>query len=373
MSEFRFPQEELVTERLRLRAMSVDDAEDVAAACNEASTREFLPFLPSPYSVDDALTWINGQALHAYERGSAQWAITDKDTGRFLGVLGLPVVSPSRGSAEIGYWAAPWARGKGYTTEAVIAVAEWLFAHDFHRATLAIDPANIASQRVALAAGFRRESVQRGEIVLADGSFGDSIVFARLSTDPTGRTPRVLPDLPDGRLTDGVVSLRPMSGRDAAAVQEAWNTPDIARSTVRRGSSTLADAERFARGAYSQWLAGTAARMMICDAETGTSVGELGVYFHGTPGTAMLGIHLTAAARGKGYASRAMALATEWTFTEARAERVEAGTATWNDGSQALLKRLGWTREGLLRGLLPTPDGGRDDVVMWSVMRGERG
>ncbi|GLZ76245.1 hypothetical protein Afil01_10520 [Actinorhabdospora filicis] len=369
MSEFRFPQEELVTERLRLRAVGVDDAEDVAAACGAASTREFLPFLPNPYTVADALDWITNQAMRAYDEGGAQWALTDRETGRFLGVIGLPIVHKGRGAAEIGYWTAPWERGRGHMSEALIAVTEWLFKQPFHRATLAIDPANIASQRVALAAGYRREGVQRGEIVLADGSFGDSIVFSRLSTDPAGRTPRALPDLPGGHLTDGVVLVRPIDERDIEATWAAWNTPDIMRATVSTRVPTRDEAAKYTRAAYAEWLAGTAARMAICDAGSGEHVGSIGVYFKSGPGTAMLGIHLDSAARGKGYATRATKLVTEWAFTEAKAERVEAGTATWNAGSQAIMERLGWTREGVMRALIPAADGGRDDVVMWAVVR----
>lgn len=372
MSDFRFPQNELVTERLRLRAIGVDDAEDVAAACGDPSTREFLPFLPSPYTVADALDWITNQAMRAYDEGGAQWAVTDRDTGRFLGVIGLPNVHKGRGAAEIGYWMAPWARGKGYMTETVVAVTEWLFEQPFHRATLAIDPANIASQRVALAAGFRREGVQRGEIVLADGTFGDSIVFSRLSTDPAGRVPRALPDLPGGHLTDGVVLVRPLDGRDVESTWVAWNTPDIMRATVTTRVPTREDAEKFTRAAYAEWLAGTAARMAICDATTGENVGSIGVYLRSGPGVAMLGIHLNGESRGKGYATRATKLVTDWAFTEAKVDRVEAGTATWNKGSQAIMERLGWTREGVHRAALPA-EGGRDDVVMWAMVRGEEG
>jgi len=42
-----------------------------------------------------------------------------------------------------------------------------------------------------------------------------------------------------------------------------------------------------------------------------------------------------------------------------------------NIGSQRVLEKAGFTREGLLRGQLPTPDGGRADDLLYALLPGD--
>ncbi|OON32008.1 hypothetical protein BSA16_08115, partial [Micromonospora sp. Rc5] len=49
-----------------------------------------------------------------------------------------------------------------------------------------------------------------------------------------------------------------------------------------------------------------------------------------------------------------------------RTARVWAGTRPENAASQRVLERAGFTREGLLRGRLPGPDGTRVDSVQYA-------
>ncbi|MEV0648992.1 GNAT family N-acetyltransferase [Phytomonospora sp. NPDC050363] len=372
MSEGVFPLEDIVTERLRLRPMALSDAEDVAAACSDPSTRRFLPMLPDPYTVDVAVHWITEQASKAHGEGRAQWAIADKDTGKLLGSIGLPMVMHPRGVAEVGYWVAPWARGQGLATEAVTAVTDWTFANGIHRMTLIADLANVGSQKVALASGFRREATLRGQNRTADGGFFDNAMFVRLSCDEPGRVPRLLPDLPDGRLTDGVVTVRPLEAADAEDSFAARSLPEVVRSSARPVQPVFADTAKYVSTAYAQWLAGEAARMSIRDAATDAYAGEIDLYARGGQASvAMLGIHLNPGGRGKGFASRSVRLVAKWAFEQVGVRRLEAGTATWNEASQAVVARLGFTREGVQRSYFGGPDGERTDNIMWSLLPGE--
>ena len=93
------------------------------------------------------------------------------------------------------------------------------FSRGVERVTLRTEWENTASQRVALAAGFTREGVQRGGGASRDGSRHDLIVWARLHTDLDRPKKRILPDLPGhsscgpGQLTDGVVDAAAAGGR----------------------------------------------------------------------------------------------------------------------------------------------------------------
>ena len=367
-----FPKEDVVTDRLRLRPTRPSDAEDVAKACSDPSTREFLTMMPDPYTVDDAVDWIANRASKAHDEGRAQWTIADRESDRLLGSLGFPMVMHGRGVAEVGYWVAPWARRQGIATEAVTAATDWAFANGVHRMTLMTDLANFGSQKVALAAGFRRESTLRGDHLRRDGTLVDAALFARVLGDPPGPAKRHFPDLPAEGLTDGVVRLKPLVASDADAFHAVRVLPEFVRSSARPGTPTYEETRAFVTNAYAQWLAGDSARMTIRDAATDEYAGGIDLYARGmAKETGMMGIHLAPAHQGKGFATRSVRLLAKWAFDEVGVIRVEAGTATWNEASQAIMRRVGFTREGVLRSYFHGGDGELTDNVMWSLLPSE--
>lgn len=75
--------------------------------------------------------------------------------------------------------------------------------------------------------------------------------------------------------------------------------------------------------------------------------------------------------RGKGYGREAVALLTAWLFEIAGAERVQAGTEVTNSAMRAVLKRLGFRLEGVMRGYGVREDGTRADGAMYAMLRPE--
>jgi RimJ/RimL family protein N-acetyltransferase len=96
--------------------------------------------------------------------GYGYWAVRERDTGRFVGDVGLADfrrdITPSLGDApEAGWVLAPWAHGRGFATEAVRAVLAWSDAHlAAPRTVCLIDPGNAASIHVAEKCGFREHA-----------------------------------------------------------------------------------------------------------------------------------------------------------------------------------------------------------------------
>ncbi len=93
----------------------------------------------------------------------------------------------ARGS--VGYWLLEDGRGKGHAARAVRLLASWaLSAMRLGRLQLHTDPENVASQRVAERAGFRREGVLRAYNPRRDGTRADAVVYSLLPQDlaPTG-------------------------------------------------------------------------------------------------------------------------------------------------------------------------------------------
>jgi RimJ/RimL family protein N-acetyltransferase len=65
--------------------------------------------------------------------------------------------------------------------------------------------------------------------------------------------------------------------------------------------------------------------------------------------TAELGYVVAAEARGRGVATDALRLLTEWAFSELGMQRLELLIAVANEGSKRVAARCGYVREGVLR------------------------
>jgi RimJ/RimL family protein N-acetyltransferase len=124
------------------------------AACADPEIPRFTLLVPSPYTHEDGVQFLT-HAEAQWRRGAAAertFAITA--AGEFLGVVGIGL-----DTGVLGYWLKREARGRGWTTRAVVAVVAWAREQGLERFTLTTHPDNIASQRVALKAGFREVGV----------------------------------------------------------------------------------------------------------------------------------------------------------------------------------------------------------------------
>jgi RimJ/RimL family protein N-acetyltransferase len=86
---------------------------------------------------------------------------------------------------------------------------------------------------------------------------------------------------------------------------------------------------------------------------------------------ASVGYFLAEEGRGKGTATTALQLVSEWSFGELGIIRISVTTDPENHASQAVAERAGYVREGLLKAWLRTP-GGRRDSVMFSLVASKR-
>lgn len=172
-----------------------------------------------------------------WRAGGAAYAIVDSATDRPIGGVGLSQVVPGRGQAELGYWVAPQARRRGVATVATRALAAAAFRAGLIRLELLVQAENPASQRVAVAAGFHPTGVRRSAGLAATAARTTcSPGYAWPATRPARRT---LPDLPDGRLTDPVVTLRRLA--PAEALHRLHSRPEVVATRVRPVAPTRAD------------------------------------------------------------------------------------------------------------------------------------
>ena len=159
---------------LALRPWTEDDVPALVVACNDAEITHWIPVIPSPYTEADALAFVRGEARPE----DHSLAITLD--GVVVGAIGMGVNSMNyRG--RIGYWVAATARGRGVCTRALRLLSRWALDElELQRLDLITDPDNVASQRVAEKAGFRREGVLRAHLRHPDGRIRDSVMFSLL-------------------------------------------------------------------------------------------------------------------------------------------------------------------------------------------------
>ena len=136
------------------------DAEAIMAACNDRAIAEFLDMIPQPYRRSDADAYLEACRVGWREGTFSNFAVVVD--GRAVGSIGVRWVEPDQGVAEVGYWVARDARGKGVCTRALRLIAGWALTRPgIARLQLRADEENAPSKRVAENAGFTREGVLR--------------------------------------------------------------------------------------------------------------------------------------------------------------------------------------------------------------------
>lgn len=181
---------ELLSERLRLRLPAEDDAAEALLLLRDPDVAQWNP-APKVVDLDTARNWCRAGA--DWDNGAhATWHAVDRETGRLLANCSLFAIVAEDAAAKIGYRVAPWARNRGVGREVVDAVTRWAFAErGLVRVQLEHAVVNVASCRVATAAGFRLEGTLRSAYVGPDGVRYDDHVHGRLASDPApGERPR---------------------------------------------------------------------------------------------------------------------------------------------------------------------------------------
>ncbi len=358
-------------------------------ACNDGLVERFCYRVPFPYDESDFMEFL-AYNEHFWDRELiANWTVVNAGDDAPLAMISLDVAAV-RQAGEIGYWCAPWARGQGVMSAAVRLVRDWAFDElELERLELTTDVDNIGSQRVAAAAGFRREGVMRGYLAVR-GRRSDDVLLGMTRTDP--REPRPAP-FGAARLTDGRVLVRPFEAADVPAVRAACLDPAIAHWIYGVPLEySLADAEAFIADSWRCLAAGTRARLAVAEAPgdeaapeaaggtaggipsgaapggeaapVGRLLGSISLDLYPARQAGEIGYWMTPEVRRQGVAEAAVRLVVYWGFQVVGLERLEIMTYPGNAASQALALKAGFRREGLLRGYLPAEPGkGRDGRV----------
>lgn len=178
--------------------------------------------------------------------------------------------------------------------------------------------------------------------------------------------------LPEPNLGDGVVLLRPLRREDAATKATWGEDADIVRWTGVPAGDTCAGALEYIAATEESRRAGRSIALGIVDARAARLVGSCDIR-RPEPRDPELGeitVLLSREARGRGLATRALALLIEWGVRDLEMKRIQAVVHPENARSIALFERLGFQREGLLR-RLRSRETGREDRILYAVLADE--
>ena len=149
------PVQPTLTGPVVLRPWAEQDVDEVFRACQDSEIQRYTN-IPVPYLRQHAEFFVGPfQRKNWADRSGAGFAVTDGDGEQLLGACGLVGVDLEARRSGVGYWVAPWGRGRGVATGALALLSAWATAEVGLRELYAeVEEANAASRRVAERAGF---------------------------------------------------------------------------------------------------------------------------------------------------------------------------------------------------------------------------
>ena len=169
---------EICFEGIVLRPWSLSDARELALlADNNRIADNLRDGFPFPYSLKDALDWLN--IILPENNPPRFFAITiDKQIVGSIGIVSKTDIY--RRNFEIGYFISENFWGKGIATKAIKVATSYAF-RDFDIVRIYAEPFsdNIASRRALEKAGFRLEATLKN-YVIKNGIIKDSCIYSVL-------------------------------------------------------------------------------------------------------------------------------------------------------------------------------------------------
>jgi RimJ/RimL family protein N-acetyltransferase len=175
---------ELTTERLLLRMPRPRDGEKVNAAIRDSAAElaRWMPWADPTPDVANTEQWCRKAAAHFLTREHLDFSIYLKGTEICLGSCGMPRIDWKVPKVEIGYWLRTPYSGKGFMSEAVVAVTTFaLETLKVARVEIRCDERNDRSRRVAERAGFQFEGVLRNDERDHHGNLRSTCVHSKVT------------------------------------------------------------------------------------------------------------------------------------------------------------------------------------------------
>jgi len=180
MLEFNFnPFPTLQTERLNLRQIYLDDAEDYFAIRKNKEAMKYIakPLHQSASETQELIKKIE-EGIHT--NNVIAWGISLKENPKLIGTISYHKIEKENYRAEIGYLISPEYWNKGFVSEAIKVVLDFGFTKmKLHSIEAHINPNNLVSAKLLKKFEFIREAYFK-ENYFYNGKFLDTEIYSLL-------------------------------------------------------------------------------------------------------------------------------------------------------------------------------------------------
>ncbi len=172
----------LKTERLLIRPIHKDDTDAFFKYRSDYIANKYQGWIPK--TINDATEFINiVSTKFDVENTWFQFVIVLIETNKVIGDIGVHFLNSEKKQIEIGCTLDKTQQGKGFATEALIKLINFLFNDlDKHRIIASIDPRNSSSIALFERLNFRKEAHFR-ESLLQNGVWVDDLIYAILKSE----------------------------------------------------------------------------------------------------------------------------------------------------------------------------------------------
>ncbi len=352
--------------RLRLRAHAAADVEPAYLTCSDPEFQRWTT-VPVPYERHHAEHFLLDQVPAGWRDGG-MWAWAIEWDGEFGGTIDL---RDGRGhGGEVGFGAAPWARGQGMMTRATKLVVRHAFdAFGWDVVIWRAFVGNWASRRVAWKAGFRNLVTARLDGISRGVRHDEWVASVRAgeALEPQGRWL----DIPV--IEEETFRLRPLTDKDVDRVVEGTSDPRtyhwLAHLPLPYSPD---DARTWFVQARENAASGEGVSWAIADPVSDVLLGNVSVFRLGNDVGNEVGYWMHPDARGKGLMTAAVRRVVRHAFDELGCRRLFLRAAAGNTASRYVAEQAGFRHVGTDRLANGLRDGTFEDLLNFDLLNTDK-
>jgi ribosomal-protein-alanine N-acetyltransferase len=302
-----------------------------------------------PETIDDVEIFIGKVAKQFNEPETwFQFVVVEKDSEKIIGDIGIHFFGEENLQVEIGCTLDKVFQSKGYATESVKCVIDYLFKHiKKHRIITSIDPENTNSIKLVERIGFRKEA-HFVKSLFINGKWVDDIVYAITKKDwDSKKETSSFAEFPT--ITTERFVLRQFTSSDLEQVFKGLSHPDVIKYYGISFDSLEATKEQIT------WFKdleknGTGIWWAICKKEDLSFLGAGGLNdFEKENRKAEIGFWLLPENWGKGIMKEVMPLICEYGFKSLKLHRIEGFVDSKNTNCKNGLQKIDFDFEGTMK------------------------
>ena len=172
----------LETDRLIIRPIKPEDKNEIFEYRSDTENNKYQGWIPK--TTDEVETFIRKISKQIDKPGTwFQFVLIEKETQKIIGDIGIHFFDRENKQVEIGCTLNKIFQSKGYATESVKRVIDYLFKElNKHRIIASIDPHNKKSIRLVERIGFRKEA-HFVESLFINEKWVDDLIYALIEKD----------------------------------------------------------------------------------------------------------------------------------------------------------------------------------------------